>query len=261
MLYISFSWNATRCCRNGNTWICLGLIVTLLWSISSISLSVAGFPYSDVDFLTPPPAILPYIIIDGYILRYRSKQNQACRRPADISNLFRLDFHMTDITPAMSLWRKCADGWSQYNFHRNRPICAHKEPHHTRHWQQWQEKEKRVTMIIIPYPFDSAWKVIHSNALSDHLVWSEWTCFYSSCTTVSTSLKCVISSPGFSSRKNQEFRSPLHGVIGTWATTDMIVFTFITCKSIWPMYTHEYTILNESWSSSKFSSDHTEMTA
>ena len=103
MPYIGFSWNATRCCRNGNTRLCLGLVVTLLGSISSVSLGVAGFAYSNVDFLTPPPAILPYIVVDGYVLRFRSKQNQARQRPADVSNLFRFDFRMTNITPATSL--------------------------------------------------------------------------------------------------------------------------------------------------------------
>ena len=71
----------------------------------------------------------------------------------------------------------------------------------------------------------------------------------------------VISNPGFSSKKNRELQSPSQGVIGTIATTDSIVLTSMTRKSVWPMYAHEYTVLIESRSMSESGSDHTETTA
>ena len=72
------------CCSNDAVYQLLLEHNTLLQE--RISLGTAAIDYSDVDFLSPPPPILPYIVVDGHVLRFWSKQNQGCWRPADVSS-------------------------------------------------------------------------------------------------------------------------------------------------------------------------------
>ena len=125
---------------------------------------------TDVDFLNPPPPILPYMILDGYVLRYWSKQNQGRWHPADVSNRFQVVFRMTNITTAMLLWHRCTDKWSQCHSHRGRPWHPHRTPYHTWPWQWYQKKEKRVNSAIVTYSYDSAWKVLQSITMTVRLV-------------------------------------------------------------------------------------------
>ena len=131
-----------------------------------ISLSTAAIDYSNVDFLSPLPPILPYIIVDGHVLRFQSKQNQGCRRPADVSSWLQFDFCTTNITTEMLFRCECTDRQFWCHSHRIQPWCSHRAPYCTRPWLWYQEKEKRMSRLLIRCSYNHPWKVAQSIAMS-----------------------------------------------------------------------------------------------
>ena len=102
-----------------------------------ISLSAAAIDYSDVDFLSLLPPILPYIIVDGHVLRFQSTQNQGHQRPADVSSWLQFDFHMTNITTETLFRCECTDRQFQCHSHRIQPRCPHRELYCIQPWPCW----------------------------------------------------------------------------------------------------------------------------
>ena len=131
-----------------------------------ISLGAAAIDYSDVDFISPPPPILLYIVIDGHVLRFRSKQNQGCRHPADVSSWLQFDFRTTNITTETLFWCKCTDRRFRCHSHGIQHQCPHRGPYCTRPSPWYQEKEKRMSRLLIRCLYDRPWKVAQLIAMS-----------------------------------------------------------------------------------------------
>jgi hypothetical protein len=88
--------------------------------ILSVSLGTTPIDYSEVDFLTPPLPIRPYLIQEGYILRFRTSNPKGGCHPKDMSIRKYRPSHTTNPIAATHLQRERADRRRpQHHTHRD----------------------------------------------------------------------------------------------------------------------------------------------